>query len=383
MMVYLDNASTSYPKPKCVEEALLDALNTNRGSLHRSHSFDALELERMIYDTRCSVAAFFNFSAIDHVVFTKNITESINLLQLVFLKPKDHVVITCLEHNAVLRPLEYLRQTREVTYTIVPLDGSGSLDLASLETALSLKPKLMLCTCASNVTGDLVDVEKVGELCQKYAVPFAVDTAQMAGVMPIDIKKIGADFLAFTGHKTLLGPQGIGGLLINPLYAKDISPLIFGGTGSVSESFEQPFLMPDRFESGTANTLGILGLKAALFHHENLLKGTVRSHELKLIMAFQEGLNDIGGVKLVGQKDPYKRVGIVALDFETIDPSEAAHTLDQVYHISTRVGLHCAPLAHQAYGTYPKGLVRFSVSPYNTLKEIDYVLGALRKLVKQ
>lgn len=383
MRVYLDNGATSFPKPKSVEEVIIKTLQNGSGSLHRSQSSDALDLERSVYDARALIADFFNFNSIDHVVFTKNITESINIILSGFLKSGDHVVITTLEHNAVIRPLEYLKSKKNITYSVVALDSMGNLDYEALYNELKANPRLMIATHASNVSGDIVDIERIGALCSEFRVPFLVDTAQSAGVINVDYAACGASFLAFTGHKSLLGPQGIGGLLINPQYAGQIEPFVLGGTGSVSESYRQPEMMPDKFESGTQNTLGILGLKAGIEYIRSIGLNQIMTIERNLIQQFQSAFEQDTRVRIIGSLDTNNRVGIMAMEFLTIDNSFVVHELSKTYNISTRGGLHCAPLAHQAYGTYPKGTIRFSVSHFTQEGEIQYAIDAIRKILNQ
>lgn len=381
MKVYLDNGATSFPKPKAVEDAVVRALTQFAGSLHRSQSGDTLNLEREVYNTRLLLADFFGFNALDHVVFTKNITESINLVLNGFLREGDHVVITGLEHNAVLRPLEFLRKNRGITYGVVKWQKNHGIDMDMLDKELSRNPRLMVATAASNVTGDLLDIEAIGGLCNKYDVPFLVDTAQAAGVIPMVFYKLNATFLAFTGHKSLLGPTGIGGVLIHPKYSDRVTPFILGGTGSLSDLLDQPDTMPDKFESGTQNIVGILGLKAALEDIQKVGLSAIREHEIKLTTELQNGLTAIRGVRLVGSHDPVKRTGIVTITIEGMDEALLVHELNTVYGIATRSGLHCAPLAHRTYGTYPRGAIRFSVSRYNTLDEIDYTVQSVNRIL--
>lgn len=381
--VYLDNAATSFPKPDVVVKAMHQMLLHTEGSSNRSYSSDALLIERGIYETRSALCAYFNFDHVDHVVFTKNITESLNLVLMGFLEAGDKVVTTCLEHNAVIRPLEHLSQVRGVRYTCVPLTAAGTLDLDQLERQLEQKPKLMVSTCASNLTGDVLPIETIGEMCHRYGVPFLVDTAQMAGVLPIDMKAAHIDLLAFTGHKSLLGPQGVGGVLMNPSLAPHIRPLLYGGTGSLSESLEQPELMPDKFESGTANAPAIMGLGAGVAHlmaAEDSL--ALYRYENALIKRLQEGVENMSGVRVLGQRDASKRLGVLALDFERWDNAAVAFELSKAFGISTRVGLHCAPLAHRAYNSFPQGAVRFSVSGFTTIEEIDYTIEAIKRVLK-
>lgn len=383
MIVYLDNGATSFPKPKIVIDTIVEALHRGSGSLHRSQSKNALDLERSVYDARAVIADLFNFSAIDHVVFTKNITESINVVLSGFLSNGDHVVTTTLEHNAVIRPLEYLKRKKNVTYSVIPLNVEGQLDYDALKIELQTQPKLMIATHASNVSGDIVDINRIGVMCTELGIPFLVDTAQSAGVINVDFEASGATFLAFTGHKSLLGPQGIGGLLIKPGFSERVEPFILGGTGSVSESSQQPEMMPDKFESGTQNTLGILGLKAGIEYIGSVGLEYIKDKESGLIKRFQSAFENDPRVRIIGNSDANQRVGIVAMDFLTLDNSTVVYELSNTYNISTRGGLHCAPLAHKAYGTYPKGTVRFSVSHFTTDDEINYAIEAINKILHQ
>lgn len=384
MNVYLDNAATSFPKPREVIEAMTQALLCGQGNANRSLSKEAMAFERAVYETRSLLCEYFNFEAVDHVIFTKNITESLNILLQGFLKEGDWVLTSGIEHNAVMRPLEFLKNNRSVTYSMIPLTETYALDLVALEEGLKKNPALVLVTSASNLTGDYLDLEAIGRLCIQYKVPFIVDAAQAAGVYPIDMKKANISALAFTGHKSLLGPQGIGGFLIDPELAKKISPLIYGGTGSASDSLTQPEIMPDKFEAGTGNTPGILGLKAALeflVAKENPFE--IFEHKVAMIERLQKGVKKLHGVRCLGNADPRKRLGVLAVDFMDHDNAEVAYLLNKDYGISTRVGMHCAPMAHETYGTYPQGAVRFSVSYATTIEEIDYTVDALSKILKE
>lgn len=380
MQVYLDNAATSYPKPDEVVKAVTEALLSAGGNANRS--FGAMALERAVYETRERLCRFFNFDAVDHVVFTKNITESLNIVLQGYLREGDHVVTTSIEHNAVMRPLKFLEQTKTVQIEMVPVSKQGALDFTALEEALKKKPKLFIGTSGSNLTGDFFDLSAIGALCKQYDVPFVLDAAQRAGVLPIDMKACHIDVLAFTGHKSLLGPQGIGGLLIQPAFARETTPLIYGGTGSASDSLEQPTLMPDKLESGTGNLPGILGLKAALeFLMDDDVMQRSFEHKVALIERLQLGVESLTGITVLGNPCPSKRLGVLALDFTTIDNSEMAYLLNKQFNIITRVGMHCAPMAHETFGSYPQGAVRFSVSYATTIEEIDYTIEAISKIL--
>lgn len=379
MQIYLDNGSTTYPKPESVKTWMLRGLIDFQGSAGRSHSGEIHNLERLIYETRVKIAHFFNFEHASHVIFTKNITEGINLVLKGYLKAGDHVLVSHLEHNAVMRPLHAIEG---VKYTVIPMNQKGVLDLDALESLLKSAPQMIIINHASNVSGDIQDAESIGDLARKYHVPFLLDTAQTAGAIPVDMSLLKADILAFTGHKGLLGPQGIGGLLITPEMAKKIKPFICGGTSSFSDQFEQPTILPDKFESGTQNTLGILGLYGGLLHIEKETIEKIRSIEHSRINRLQCAIEKIEEIRLIGQANTKKRVGILGIDCIHQDNSEVAHRLNREFGIVTRVGLQCAPGAHQYYGTFPKGTIRFSVSSYTTEREIDVTISALLEIIK-
>lgn len=379
MRIYLDNGSTSYPKPDSVKTWMLNGLNDFQGSVGRSHSEEIHNLERLIYETRVKIAHFFAFAHPSHVVFTKNITEGINLVLSGYLNPGDHVIISRLEHNAVMRPLHTIQG---VKYTMLPTDTQGEVDFEALEALLKTSPKLIVVNHASNVSGDIQDVASIGALAQKYRIPFMLDTAQTAGSIPVDMATIHVDILAFTGHKGLLGPQGIGGLLIAPELAKKIRPFVCGGTSSFSDQFIQPSILPDKFESGTQNTLGILGLYGGLTHIESVTLEQIRAIEHTRISQLQAAVENMDGVRIIGHQNALRRVGILALDCLQQDNAEVAHRLNKSYGIVTRVGLQCAPAAHQFYGTFPRGTIRFSVSSFTTEKEIDETIIALSEIIK-
>ncbi|GAB6108567.1 aminotransferase class V-fold PLP-dependent enzyme [Fusibacter bizertensis] len=381
MNVYLDNSATSYPKPVEVEEALISTLRSHPGNAGRSASAGVHELERLIYDTRLKIAQFFGFKWIDHVIFTKNITESINLFLQGYLNREDKVLYSGIEHNAVARPLAYLRASRGVETHKIPCDAFGQMNLVELEKELAKNPKLLIVNHASNVTGDIQNLEAIGSLAKQYNVTFFVDAAQSGGVIDIDMQALNIDVLGFTGHKSLLGPQGIGGLLIKPQIAKVTRPFCYGGTGSLSEHIEQPELMPDKFESGTVNTLGILGLKASMAFLESIDRVKRLENERKLIKKLQDYLLQRGDVFVIGNPDVNARTPVISFFTHTKDISEIAYKLSKDYGIVSRVGLHCAPLAHETYHSLPYGTIRLSTSIYSTEAEIDYVIESLDSLL--
>ncbi len=382
MSIYLDNGATSFPKPLKVQEAILSALTNYKGSAGRSNSTEIHTLERLVYDTRLLIAKVFNFPHPNHVVFTKNITESLNLFLFGFLKKGDHVLMSALEHNAVARTLEALKTVRNIKVTVIPCDAFGQMDLIVLEDALKEHPNLVIVNHASNVSGDIQDLINIGRLTKLYKTPLVVDAAQTAGVIPIDMQKMHIDVLTFTGHKALYGPQGIGGILLSPDIATRVSPLIYGGTGSLSEQLMQPSIMPDKFESGTPNSLGILGLKAGIEFVRDIGVEEIHKRETAQIGKLQTYFESDPSIQMIGNPDPRKRVGLLAVNFVGKDNAVIAHELVKKYDIITRVGMQCAPMAHKSYGTFPQGTIRFSTSIFTTDDEIDQTIRAL-KMIKE
>lgn len=382
MKVYLDNSATSFPKPPKVKAACLKWFDSSFGNAGRSSGDATREVERRVFHTREKLCEQFGFEAIDHVVFTKNVTEAINTVLFGYLKEGDHVIISSLEHNAVVRPLEALAKERHVTYTLIPLDSEGQLDALFLEKAIGPETALIISTHASNVTGDIINIESIGDIARRHGIPFLVDAAQSAGLLPINMKAMHIDCLCFTGHKGLMGPQGIGGFLIDPAMALKTSPFVYGGTGSYSESIEQPSIMPDKFESGTLNAMGIIGLEAGLDFINEVTLPAIIQHERQLIRHLQDLLASDDRIKIIGASDPKKRVGVLALQVEDVDHALMAYQLSKAYGISVRVGLQCAPLAHEAYKTLPEGTLRLSVSYYNTLEEMAYTAQAILTILE-
>jgi len=378
--VYMDNGATSFPKAPGVAESMSDYIlnvgtNVNRGAY--SSSFKA---ENIIYETRELLCELFCFNKPENVIFTKNITESMNVLIKGLLKEKDHVIVSSMEHNAVMRPLNSLNK---VEYTKVLCSKTGELSIEDVENSINPNTKAIIMTHASNVCGTILDLEKVGQLCRKHNLFFIIDSAQTAGSIDIDINKLNADAIGFTGHKSLLGPQGIGGFIVNDRINNEITTLIEGGTGSLSDREIQPDYMPDKFESGTLNIPGIYGLNASLKYLFNQGVNNIRDKEINLINKFFEGLFNIKNIELIGKKTSTDRTGIVSIDFIHNDNGLVAHELSKDYGIMTRSGLHCAPSAHKTLGTFPKGTVRFSLSHFTTLKEIDYAIDCINKIANK
>ncbi len=380
--IYLDAAATSRQKPPQV----LKALVSYAGDIGVSHGRGAygkgIAANEMVYGARAALAKLFGVTRSDRILFTKNVTEALNTALKGFLKTGDHVVLSSLEHNAVIRPLNKLKADRGIDYTIVPANAHGRLNPYDFEKALKPNTKLVCLTHASNVTGNLTPVAEVGEICEKKGVAYLVDAAQTAGAVPIHMEALKIDFLAFTGHKGLMGPPGTGGLIVSP--KRNLDSFIEGGTGSNSDQEFQPGQWPDKFESGTQNYWGLAGLRAAV---EFILKTSVqkiRRHEEALTSQFLKEAQKINGLKLYGLpgEGTTARVAVVSLNVEGKDPSEVGYELDERFGIMSRVGLHCAPLAHRTIGTYPTGTVRFSFGYYNTAKEIEKALAALNAIAK-
>ena len=380
--IYLDAAATSRQKPPQVLKALVNYASEVGVSHGRGAYGKGIAANEMVYGTRAALAKLFGVTRSDRILFTKNVTEALNTVLKGYLKTGDHVVLSSLEHNAVIRPLNKLKADRGIDYTIVPANAHGRLNPYDFEKALKPNTKLVCLTHASNVTGNLTPVAEVGEICEKKGVAFLVDAAQTAGAVPLHMEALKIDFLAFTGHKGLMGPPGTGGLVVSP--KRNLDSFIEGGTRSNSDKEEQPSQWPDKFESGTQNYWGLAGLRAAV---EFLLKTSVqkiRRHEEALTAQFLKEAQKIDGLKLYGLpgEGTTARVAVVSLNVEGRDPSEVGYELDERFGIMTRVGLHCAPLAHRTIGTYPTGTIRFSFGYYNTAKEIEKALAALKAIAK-
>ncbi len=379
--IYFDNGSTSWPKAPGVAGAMAELLENGAFNINRGNYAGAYEVEGMVLDTREQLARLFGVQDSRNVIFTPGITYSLNCFIKDVLKDGDHVLVTGLEHNAVMRPLEQMRG-QGVSYDIVPVDTEGNLDPDVLEGMVKPETRAVIATHASNVCGTIVPVGEIGEICRKKNLYFAVDTAQSAGTIPVDMEKYGIDFLAFTGHKGLLGPQGIGGFLVSEKLNKNMQPLIAGGTGSQSDSFLMPENLPDKYESGTMNLPGIIGLHAALDYLEKT--GIEAIHKKKMILTehFLNQVEEIPNVRIVGRKDTENRVAVVSLDFLDGDNAVAAFELEQEYGIMTRVGLHCAPAAHKSLRTFPQGTVRFAFGAENTKEEIESCVKGIKRIAQ-
>lgn len=382
--IYLDHACTSFPKPACVAEAVCRQLTENAVNVNRGSYAEAYDAESLVFDTRQKLCDLFNGADPSCVVFTKNITESLNFVIKGLLRPGDRVIVSSMEHNAVMRPLHQL-ESLGICFDRVPCAPDGSLDPSDLKKYLKPETKAVVMLHASNVCGTVLPVEAIGAFAAENGLFFALDTAQTAGTLPIDMQQLHADALCFTGHKGLGGPQGIGGFILTPGAEKRIDPLISGGTGSISHTEDIPSFMPDRFEAGTMNLPGIAGLSAALDHLASPEPGSVLRHELALTERFLCGLEPLekaGMLSIVGKHTTEGRTGVVSVRTDRLGLSDLAYRLESEYGILTRVGLHCAPSAHKTLGTFPTGTVRFSFGLTNTEEEIDTAVSALRAILE-
>ena len=379
--IYLDNASTSFPKAPTVATAMSDYI-TNRGiNINRGSYALAYDVEDTIYTTRQRLHTLFNSHDPSHVIFTQNVTMSLNMVIKGLLKAGDHVLVSSMEHNAVMRPLTQLLD-KDITFDTIPCDSTGSIQMESIEPLIRPNTVALIINHASNVCGTIQPLESIGSICKTHNLQFIVDAAQTAGVIPIDVKACHIDALCFTGHKGLLGPQGIGGIILTKEMAQNLTPLIAGGTGSFSHLETMPTHMPDAFEAGTLNLPGIIGLNEGLSYIESQGMENIHNHELALTQAFLEGLQSIDVVNIVGKQDIQDRTAVVSITIDSMDPASIAYELESTYHIMTRVGLHCAPRAHQTLGTYPEGTVRFSFGYANTHEDVVSALSALHRILK-
>ena len=380
--IYLDNASTTFPKPACVSDAVIKYMTEMGYNINRGCYEGAYSVEEMIFETRELLANMFNATDCKNVVFTKNVTESLNVIIKGFLKSGDHVLVSSMEHNAVMRPLVQLEKNG-VSFSRIPCKETGELCLETLTSLLKPNTKAIIMTHASNVCGTVMPLKEVGEFCKNHSISFIVDTAQTAGIIPIDMQDMNISALAFTGHKGLLGPQGVGGFILSEDMINNIEPLIAGGTGSISHTEDIPDFMPDKFEAGTLNIPGILGLLSSLKWINDKGQKSLLNHELSLTETFINGLKpleDAGFIRIIGKKDLINRTGIVSIQTITMDQSEVAYTLDSKYNIMTRVGLHCAPNAHKMLGTYPEGTIRFSFGFNNDESDVMTSINALKEI---
>ena len=388
--IYFDNASTTFPKPQVVADAVYQYI-THAGT-NISRGTCATSSESLVYTTRELLCEFFGAEDSKNVIFTKNVTESLNIVIKGLLRGGNHVLVSAMEHNAVMRPLQQIgteltadnAPADAITFSRIPCDAEGALRLDALPQLVRPNTRAIIMTHASNVCGTVQPLAEVGSFCKEHGLRFIVDSAQSAGILPLNMQELHIDALAFTGHKGLLAPQGIGGLLLREDIIDEISPLIVGGTGSLSHTERTPRFLPDKFEAGTLNLPGIAGLQAALIWLKQQGIDKIRTHELTLTQQFLDGLRQLeaqGLLRIVGKRNCNDRLGVVSIATEKMDIAELAFILADKYAIATRVGLHCAPHAHKTLGTYPTGTLRFSFGWHNTATEVSAALHALSEVL--
>lgn len=377
-MIYLDNAATTLHKPQQVIDAVVHAMQS-MGNCARGTHEEALDAARTVYDARVRLASLFGCPRVDHVAFTANSTEALNMAINGLIDPGDHVISTDLEHNSVLRPLYRLEAEHGTELSFVPADKLGNVDYADFERLMKPNTRAVVCTNASNLTGTVLDIERIAKTAHSHGALVIVDASQTAGCWPIDMKKMGIDVLCFTGHKGLMGPQGTGGICVKE--GIEIRPFKVGGSGVQSYSRTHPAEYPTRLEAGTLNGHGIAGLGAAAKFISETGVENIHAKERSLMLRFYEGVKDIEGVTVYGDftKD---KTAIVALNIRDYESGEVSYELSQGYGIATRPGAHCAPRMHKALGTAEVGAVRFSFSFYNTEEEIDEAVRAVAELAK-
>lgn len=377
-MIYLDNGATSFPKPEVVAKAVTEYITENGTNINRGGYGKAYDAAGVVLETRMMLSEYFGGYGARNVIFTPGNTYGLNFLIKGLARKGDKFLISNMEHNAVYRPVHQLQDQGVITYECMPCNRDGELILEDALAMITPDIKAVVMLHASNVSGTILPIEEVGKRCHEQGVLFIVDAAQTAGVVPINMKEYHIDGLTVPGHKSLLGPQGIGAMLINPAIKNDIEPLIAGGTGSHSDLATMPEEMPDRFESGTLNLPGIFGLNASIQyvmeHQEEICE-----HEKALTKRMLDGVLKIDGIRLAGLPSTEGRVAVISIDFINGDNGLIAFQMEQEYGIMTRVGLHCAPLAHQSLETFPEGTVRFSIGPFTTEAEVDTAIEAIAK----
>lgn len=378
-MIYFDNAATTLRKPECVVQAVTEAMCTMGNSGRGAHS-NSLHTSRTVYEARAVLADLFHAERPERIAFTANSTQGLNMAIKGMLKPGDHVITSALEHNSVLRPL-YEMEKAGVQLTILPADDKGNISYEDLEAAIRPDTKAVITTHGSNLTGNLLDAERIGKIARNHGLLYILDASQTAGVFEIDVQKMNIDILCFTGHKGLLGPQGTGGIYVRE--GVEIKPLLSGGSGVQTYLREHPVQMPTALEAGTLNGHGIAGLKAAVEYIRETGLDTIRKKEQDLMWEFYNLVRQIPGITVYGDFEKKERCPVVALNVRDYDSGEVSDALASQYGIATRPGAHCAPLMHEALGTVKQGAVRFSFSHYNTMEEVDTAVKALQELAQE
>lgn len=379
--IYLDNGATSFPKPPAVAQAMLQYMTEVGASINRGVYGSAQAAGMTTLMLREGLCRLFHHSDPTHCVLTAGNTIGLNMVLRGWLRPGDHCLVSSVEHNAVMRPLHDLAE-QGITFDRIPCDRDGHLNPADIPALIRPNTRLLVMAHGSNVSGAVQDAMAVGAICHEHGIPFVLDAAQTAGHWPIDFEAMHLSALSVPGHKGLMGPSGIGALLLSDDFAKKLTPILTGGTGSASDSEAQPDYMPDKFESGTPNLPGIYGFHAAVDFILDTGVEALQERERQLTKYFLDKLRDVKDIRLAGPWDLENRVGVISVDFAQVDNAEAAYRLEQDYGILTRCGLHCAPSAHKTLGTFPQGTVRFSVGHYTTEAEIDTAVQAIAEIAQ-
>lgn len=379
-IIYFDNGATSWPKPKEVVEAMNGYMTSIGASPGRSGHRKAFDAARIVFEARETIAEFFNIDDSRNVVFTANATQSLNMAIKGIVKDGDHIITSSMEHNSVVRPLTFLKENSSLDFSMIGNDPKGNFDIEQFKKAFTVKTKLVVVNHGSNVTGRIAPIAEIGRICREKGVLFLIDGAQSAGTVDIDMVRDNIDILAFTGHKSLFGPQGTGGLCINGDI--NIRPMLQGGSGSKSELDHHPEFMPDKLEAGTLNTVGIAGLLAGIEFINDIGLKNVINKEREMTKRLFEGLSQIKNVIVYGT-DLDDKLPVISFNIKGMRPSDVGYELDKDYHIMTRVGLHCAPHAHRTIGTFPDGTVRLSLSYMNNMDQVETVVNAVREIAEK
>lgn len=379
-MIYLDNAATSKTKPDEVIQAVIDAMHS-AGNASRGASNESLSSDRIVFQARKKISELFNVSNPRQVVFTKNSTEAINIALQGIIEEGDHVITSCMEHNSVLRPLNYLKRDKNVELDYIHIDENGDLKYEEIKGLIKLNTRVLVLNHASNVTGNINNLKLVGDICRAKNIIFIVDVSQSAGSFDIDMIRDNIDVVCFTGHKSLLGPQGTGGLCVRDYIY--INPLMSGGTGVHTYDSYQPDRMPTRLESGTLNAHGIAGLAAGIDYINSKGIDNLTEKATELSKRFFEGIKSLDNIKLYGNYSTDYRAPIVSMNIGDMDSSKVSAILSEQYDISTRPGAHCAPLLHKSMNTVDQGMVRFSFSHQNTIEEVDIAINAVKEIIEK
>ncbi|MEG0774841.1 aminotransferase class V-fold PLP-dependent enzyme [Clostridium sp.] len=381
MQIYLDNAATSFPKPTAVYNSVMNYMTNIGSNPGRGASSSSLKGNKVIFEARNTLSEFFHFDKVENVIFTPNITYSLNMLIKGSVKKGWHVITSTMDHNSTLRTLSNLSLQKIIELDIINANSLGEVSVEDFQKKIKPNTKLVVLSHGSNVTGTIQPLEEIGKLCKERGIYLIIDSAQTAGVLDLDFNALGCSALAFTGHKSLFAPQGIGGFLIDDEFNNLCTSLIEGGTGSLSSDILQPSFLPDKFESGTMNGPAIAGLLAGVNFIKEEGFATIKEHEDFLTEKFIDGVLNIPSIKIYGVKDVSRRTSTISINSSKLDNSEFGYILDSQYGISTRTGLHCAPLAHKSIGTYPNGTIRFSFGYFNDIKDVDYALSSIQKII--